>query len=101
MNVYPSEVERALGAHPAVRQAVVVGGPDTDWGEVVVAYVVATDGGPAGDGRPRALGGRSPGGYKKPRRFIFVDELPVSPNGKVLRRELRDALWQGRPRQIG
>ena len=101
MNVYPSEVERALGAHPAVRQAVVVGGPDTDWGEVVVAYVVATDGSPpAADELERWVGDRL-AGYKKPRRFIFVDELPVSPNGKVLRRELRDALWQGRPRQIG
>ena len=101
MNVYPSEVERVLGEHPAVRQAIVVGGPDAEWGEVVVAYVVP--GGspvPGAEELERWVGERL-AGYKKPRRFIFVDELPVSPNGKVLRRELRDALWQGRSRHIG
>jgi acyl-CoA synthetase (AMP-forming)/AMP-acid ligase II len=101
MNIYPSEVERVLAEHPQVGQVAVVGAPDAEWGESVVAFVVAY-----GDGvltaddliawtRPRLAS------YKKPRRIVFVPALPVSPTGKVLKRDLRAELWKDHERQIG
>ena len=72
MNIYPSEVEQALASHGAVRQAIVVGGPDPEWGEAVVAYVV-----PAGARAPaeelESWVRDRLAHYKKPRRIIFVN----------------------------
>jgi acyl-CoA synthetase (AMP-forming)/AMP-acid ligase II len=101
LNIYPSEVERVLSEHPQVQQVAVVGAPDADWGETVVAFVVVRDSSPltADDllawARPRLAS------YKKPRRIHFVSDLPVGPTGKVLKRGLRDELWRGHERQIG
>jgi acyl-CoA synthetase (AMP-forming)/AMP-acid ligase II len=100
LNVYPSEVERVLCEHPEVRAAAVVGAPDRDWGEAVVAYVVAsgaqlTSDDVTGWARERLAG------YKKPREVVFVDELPMNSTGKVLKRRLRDALWEGHDRRVG
>lgn len=91
-NIYPREVEEALLSHPGVREACVVGVPDAEWGEVVVAFVVAA-------------GATRPGGaefdahcleriarFKRPKRYVFVDELPKNSYGKVLKRALREQL---------
>ncbi len=86
-NVYAVEVEAVLAAHPSVHEAAVVGVRDRTWGELVVAVVV---GDPAGEA---ALGEHCAGalaGYKRPRRYEFVDDLPRNAYGKVLKRELRD-----------
>ncbi|MEA2626358.1 MAG: fatty-acyl-CoA synthase [Candidatus Binatota bacterium] len=88
-NVYPAEVERVLSAHPAVREAAVVGRPDEHWGEALVAFLV-----PAAQDRPvdDALiehCRRHLSGYKVPRIFRWIDELPRNPTGKVLKKELR------------
>jgi acyl-CoA synthetase (AMP-forming)/AMP-acid ligase II len=86
-NVYAVEVEAALVAHPSVREAAVVGLPDRTWGEVVVAVVVGDqEAEPALTEHCRA----ALAGYKQPRRYEFVDELPRNAYGKVLKRELRD-----------
>ncbi len=90
-NVYPREVEDALAAHPAVRECVVVGAPDERWVEAVTAFVV-----PAGDVTEQELVEHCRGllaGYKVPKAVRFVDEIPKSPVGKLLRRALRDPLW--------
>jgi malonyl-CoA/methylmalonyl-CoA synthetase len=85
-NVYPREVEDVLRAHPAVRDAAVVGHPDPEWGEVVTAYCVGDwlpDGDLAAWCAPRLAA------FKRPRRWIWVDDLPRNAMGKVLRAELR------------
>jgi long-chain acyl-CoA synthetase len=88
-NVYPAEVEEVLAHHPAVAEVAVVGVPDERWGEAVCALVV-TRPGMGIDGDELVAFARSRlAGYKLPRSIVFVDELPKTPTGKVLKRELR------------
>ncbi|HEU5128148.1 MAG TPA: long-chain fatty acid--CoA ligase [Glycomyces sp.] len=90
-NVYPAEVERALGEHPGVAECAVIGVPDRTWGEVGRAVVVPVSAAHAdGAALLRFLRGRL-AGYKVPKSVVFVGELPRSPGGKVLRRALREA----------
>src|SRR5262249_58300495 len=88
VNVYPAEVERALAEHPSVQGAVVYGRPHADWGEEVAALVAASVKADelAAFLRPRLAA------YKIPKRWRFValDELPVGPSGKPLRRVARE-----------
>lgn len=84
-NVYPSEVEGVLVEHPDVRGAVVVGEADIDTGETVVAHVLGSASADELDAFARANLSR----YKCPTAYRFVDELPVAPTGKLIRRELR------------
>lgn len=84
-NVYPAEVENALLEHPEVRGAVVVGGTDLDTGETVVAYVSGDVEAEELDRHARANLSR----YKCPTQYHLVDDLPVAPTGKKIRRELR------------
>lgn len=90
-NVFPAEVEAALMTHPGVLEAAVVGRPATDGdGEQVIAYVVPGADAPDEEDL-RAWCRHTLTGYKVPRRIHFLEELPKSPVGKVLRRALRDA----------
>ena len=92
MNIYPREVEEALLCHPSVQAAAVVGRPDPEWGEAVVAFVVpATAEHPPVDELERTCLDRL-ARYKRPKEYRFVDALPTSNYGKVLKRELRDTL---------
>lgn len=87
-NIYPREVEEALLEHPGVAEACVVGTPDAEWGEVVVAFIV-------GAVEPAALDAhllQRIARFKRPKRYEFVDELPKNSYGKVLKRELRASL---------
>jgi len=96
-NVYPREVEDALMSHASVRECVVVGAPDDRWVETVTAFVVA-DG--ATEEELIAHCRERLAAYKAPTSIRFVDEVPKSPVGKLLRRALRDPLWEGRERPI-
>ncbi|WP_028936953.1 acyl-CoA synthetase [Pseudonocardia spinosispora] len=92
-NVYSVEVENALGKHPSVASCAVIGVPDEDWGERVHAVVVLT-----GDTSPTAEDLRAHvkehiAGYKAPRTVEFVDSLPLSGAGKILKRDLRARYW--------
>jgi acyl-CoA synthetase (AMP-forming)/AMP-acid ligase II len=100
-NVYPREVEEVLITHPEVAQVVVVGIPDDYWGEAVHAVVVRERGGHVDAAELIAYTGEHLAGYKKPKSVHFVDELPTSGYGKVLRREIRDSYWVGRARKVG
>jgi acyl-CoA synthetase (AMP-forming)/AMP-acid ligase II len=89
-NVYPREVEEVLLTHPGVREVAVIGRPDPDWGESVCAFVVAEPGRPQPD--PAVLIAHcrdrlAP--FKKPKEIVFIDALPKSAAGKILKRELR------------
>lgn len=100
LNVYPSEVERALAEHPGVHEVAVVGYPDDEWGESVLAYVVPEKPWQASaDELMEWTRGRL-ASYKKPRRIEFLDSLPLGSSNKVLKKELREALWQGRDRRV-
>ena len=89
-NVYSAEVENALAGHPAVAAAAVVGVPDDRWGERVHAVVVLRPGCEVTEESLREHARALIAGYKVPRSMEFVDELPVSAAGKVLKRELRE-----------
>ena len=93
-NVYPNEVEDVLAAHPAVREAAVIGVPDPESGEAVKAFIVTSDPGLSAQ-TLRAYAREHLTGYKVPKLYEFRDELPKSNVGKILRKDLRaEALAQ-------
>jgi acyl-CoA synthetase (AMP-forming)/AMP-acid ligase II len=93
-------VERVLAEHPDVREVAVVGYPDDRWGESVMAFVVARpDSAPTESGIVSWVDGRI-AGYKKPRRVVFLDELPKGSTNKVLKRSLRESVWGSQGRRI-
>jgi long-chain acyl-CoA synthetase len=93
MNIYPREVEEVLLRHPGVRDVSVVSRPDAEWGEAVVAFVVASDGAdpPSSESLDQTCLDQI-ARYKRPKEYRFVETLPTSNYGKVLKRELRDLL---------
>jgi fatty-acyl-CoA synthase len=88
VNVYPAEIEAELVSHPAVSDAAVIAVQDDTWGEVGVAFVV---GSASEEELAQYLTVRI-AKYKVPRRFVFVDALPRTPYGKVVKEELRKRL---------
>jgi len=95
-NVSPSEVEAALLAHPDVTAAAVVGLPHLSGGEEVSAAVVLRAGATFDSGALRDFCRENLAGYKVPKRIVVLDELPRSLIGKVMRRQVRDALLEVR-----
>jgi fatty-acyl-CoA synthase len=96
MNIYPREIEEFLGTHPAVAEAVVVGVPDEKWGEQIAAVVRLAP----GAGRPsveelRAYCRVRMSAHKTPAYWSFVDDMPVTPTGKIQKFVLRDKLSAG------
>ncbi|KQP44204.1 AMP-binding protein [Pseudorhodoferax sp. Leaf274] len=89
-NIYPREVEEVLLTHPGVAEACVVGAPDAQWGEVVVAYVVVAPGLPQDAAALDAHCLAHIARFKRPKRYVFVDALPKNSYGKVLKRALRE-----------
>jgi 2-furoate---CoA ligase len=89
-NVHPLEVEDVLSAHPGVREAAVIGAPDDRWGQRVVAVVVLDDEVTAEELEAHCLASPTLARFKRPREYRFVESLPKSPSGKILRRLLRE-----------
>ena len=87
--VWPREVEDVLYEHAAVREAAVVGAPDPYRGETVVAFVSLRPGATVQPGELAEFCRQRMAAYKYPRRVEVVDEVPKTPSGKMLRRELR------------
>src|SRR5580698_9575391 len=85
-NIYPREVEEILLEHASVREVSVIGRPDAEWGEVVVAYVV----GEAGRDELDALCLNGIARFKRPKDYVFVSALPKNNYGKILKTELRE-----------
>jgi long-chain acyl-CoA synthetase len=94
-NVYPREVEEALLSHPAVAEVAVVGRPDPEWGESVVAFVVCSPGAAADASALDAHCLAQIARFKRPKDYRFVQALPKNSYGKVLKTELRGCLEQG------
>ncbi len=99
MNIYPREVEETLLRHPGVRAAAVIGRPDAEWGESVVAFVVADAGDAPNIEDLDRICLDSIARYKRPKEYRFVDALPTNNYGKVVKRELRDQLSAEQPNE--
>ncbi|MBM3808998.1 MAG: AMP-binding protein [Acidimicrobiia bacterium] len=91
-NVYPNEVEAVIATHPAVADTAVVGVPDDEFGEIVVAFVATKE--DVTEDAIRQHCKRSLTGYKVPRMVVFKQDLPKTNVGKVLRKDLRDEAEQ-------
>ncbi len=88
-NVYPNEIEDVVAGHPGVENCAVIGVPDDKTGEAVKLFVVATDANLTAEDVKNYCKDKLTG-YKLPRQIEFRDELPMTPVGKILRRELKD-----------
>ncbi len=99
-NVYPSEVEQVIWAHPAVADCAVIGAPDDDWGERVTAVVELKPGQTATADELKHRCREALGPIRSPKEVVFVDLLPRSVNGKVLKKDVRAGFWADRDRAI-
>ncbi|GLY81269.1 acyl-CoA synthetase [Actinoallomurus iriomotensis] len=102
-NIYPAEIENEIMVHPKVADVAVFGIPDEDWGEQIKAVVEPAAGVPPGPALAEeilaSLEGRL-ARMKWPRSFDFVEHMPREPNGKLLKRRLRDPYWKDRDAPI-
>lgn len=100
-NIYSTEVESAIYEHPAVLEAAVIGVPDEQWGEAVLAVVVPKDGATVTGEEIIEHCRTLIAGYKTPKRVVIQAEaLPKSGPGKILKTELRKPFWQGKEKQV-
>ncbi|MEB2283850.1 MAG: acyl-CoA synthetase [Polyangiaceae bacterium UTPRO1] len=102
-NIYPSEIEACLLAHPKVGDAAVFGVPDDDWGESVKAVIEPAPGVEPGSALADEITAfclERIAKFKVPKSIDFIPELPRDPNGKLYKRKLRDPYWAGRERAI-
>jgi acyl-CoA synthetase (AMP-forming)/AMP-acid ligase II len=99
-NVFPNEIEQVLTGHDAVQDCAVIGVPDEKWGEAVKGVVQLKPGAKASEEELIALSKEELGGVKAPKSIDFIDDLPRSPNGKVLKTELRKQYWEGSGRGV-
>jgi len=88
-NIYPREIEEVLLRHPAVLECAIIGAPHTEWGEEVIAFVVLRDGEEASGSDLDRLCLEEIARFKRPRRYLFVGDLPKNNYGKILKTELR------------
>ncbi|MCM3766261.1 class I adenylate-forming enzyme family protein [Neobacillus niacini] len=99
-NVYAVEVENVINSHSAVSNSVVVGVPHEEWGEMVHAEVVLKEGQEISADELIAYCKTKLGSYKVPKTIHFVQELPTSSVGKVLRRHVKDKYWKNEGRKV-
>jgi acyl-CoA synthetase (AMP-forming)/AMP-acid ligase II len=100
MNVYPAEIEAVLEQHPAIFDVAVFGIPSDEWGEMVHATVVLAPGASLSADDIIRFAREHLAGYKIPRSVSFIDELPRTGSGKILKRQLRAPYWAGRTAQV-
>jgi acyl-CoA synthetase (AMP-forming)/AMP-acid ligase II len=100
VNVYPAEIEAVLHAHTAVMDVAVIGVPDEEWGESVKAVVQLRPGMQCSPDELTEFCASRLAGYKKPRSYDFVEELPRDAAGKLLKRKIREPYWASAGRRI-
>ena len=88
-NIAPAEIEAVLHAHPAVDEAAIIGAPDDDFGQKIVAFVASKKGQTANSEDIRSFCKERLSSFKKPEEIHFLEELPKNPLGKVLKKELK------------
>lgn len=91
-NVYPAEIEAVLYRNPAVHQCAVVGVPNQKWGEIGIAFIVLKPDVRVTGEELIGFIGDNLASYKVPKKVIFMEELPISGAGKILKRELKDRI---------
>ena len=99
-NIYSVQVEEAISKHPAVLESAVIGIPDDEWGESVMAYVVLKPDHSATEHEIIDTARDNLASYQKPRRVEFVDALPKAVTGKILKRVLRAPHWADEERNV-
>jgi fatty-acyl-CoA synthase len=92
VNIYPAEVEEVLTAMPGIADAAVVGRPDPDFGESVAAFVVRQDQTSPSEVEIQAYCAARMQNHKIPTVIVFIDEIPRTPTGKILKKDLREML---------
>jgi acyl-CoA synthetase (AMP-forming)/AMP-acid ligase II len=100
-NIFSAEVENAIAGHSGVASCAVIGIPHEVWGETVHAVIVARPGATLVADDIIAHCKARIAGYKCPRSIAFVDQLPLSGAGKILKNKLREPFWSGRQRGVG
>lgn len=100
VNIYPAEIESVLVSHPSIVDAAVIGVPNEEFGEELLAFCEVRIGESPGAAELIEFCRQKLAGYKVPRRFEFVRELPRNPAGKVTKNVLRNAFLQGRERRV-
>ena len=99
-NVYPKEVEDVLYARPEVEECAIIGLPDPEWGEKVTAFIVARPGEHIDPDALKAFLKSRISAFKVPKEFRAVSELPKSPAGKILKRQLRKEVHEQKTRRV-
>jgi feruloyl-CoA synthase len=99
-NIYPKEIEDVLINHPGVCEVAVIGIPDEVWGESVCAIVVPKEGYRIDETEIIDFCGKRLSGYKKPKKVVFMNDLPKNAAGKVTKNVLREPYWGGRKKKI-
>ncbi|MFC1825056.1 class I adenylate-forming enzyme family protein [Thermodesulfobacteriota bacterium] len=94
-NIYPTEIDDLLAAHPKVLEVAVIGVPDEKWGEAVKAVIVCKPGEDLTEKEVIDYCKQHLAGYKCPKSVDFWDSLPLNPMGKILKREIREKYWEG------
>jgi acyl-CoA synthetase (AMP-forming)/AMP-acid ligase II len=100
INIYPREIEEIIYTHPAVSHCTVIGVPDEEWGETPKAVVVLREEMKATEDEIIDLCRQSLASYKKPTSVDFVDSLPMTPSGKILKREVLEQYWKGYEKRV-
>ena len=99
-NVFPSEIEQVIWAHPSVQDCAVIGVPDEKWGEAVKAIIEVVPDKTINEAEIIALCKEKLGSIKAPKSVDVWGQLPRSPVGKVLKKTIRQRFWEGRERAV-
>ncbi|MDR0276169.1 MAG: acyl--CoA ligase [Burkholderiaceae bacterium] len=100
VNIYPAEIEAVFYRHPGLLDIAVIGAPDDEFGERVIAYYESKTGQPIAAEELAALAQAHLASYKRPRSFVHVTELPRNTVGKLLKRDLRQPHWSNQERNV-